>query len=339
MSIMAGLLVALLASLITTTVYVAIVWRLDRFEKEPVHMLALAFLWGALPAILVSIVFEILLEIPIDALVGTAIADVLVQSGAAPVVEEIAKGLALLAFLVFAYREFDDALDGIVYGAMIGFGFAFTENILYVTSSIAEDGIAAGAVLLFLRTVIFGLNHAFFTSLLGACIGAARLTPRLAHRVALLVAGFLLAVSFHAIHNLGTALVDSAGLIALLISVIFDWGGILCLLLVVVASWRKEQGWMKEELADEVRLGVLTIEEYTAIASPAGRQRLLGRVLRREGWASYRRMQRLYTLQTELALKKHQRRVMGEERALTAAIDRLREDIVRERLAVIAAPA
>ena len=283
--------------------------------------------------------FEILLEIPVDALVGTAVGDVLVQAGAAPIVEETAKGLALLAFLVFAYKEFDDALDGIVYGAMIGFGFAFTENILYVASSIAQDGIGAGAVLIFLRTVVFGLNHAFFTSLMGACIGAARLTPRLAHRLALLVAGFLLAASFHAIHNLGAALVDSAGVVALLISVVFDWGGILCLLLVVVASWRKEQGWMKEELADEVRLGVLTLEEYAAIASPAGRQRLLGKVLRREGWVSYRRMQRLYTLQTELAFKKHQRRIMGEEHGLTAAIDHLRDDIVQERMAVGAIPA
>jgi protease PrsW len=222
---------------------------------------------------------------------------------------------------------------------MIGFGFAFTENVLYVASSIAQDGLQTGLVVIFLRTVVFGLNHAFFTSLLGACIGAARLTPSFGRRLAFLVAGFLFAASFHAIHNLGAVLVDSVGVAALLISVVFDWGGILCLLLVVIASWRKEQGWMKEELADEVQLGVLTVEEYAAIASPAGRQRLLGRVLRREGWASYRRMQRLYTLQTELAFKKHQRRIMGEEQGLTAAINRLRDDIMKERLTIVVAPA
>jgi protease PrsW len=311
------------------------VWRLDRFEKEPAPMLILAFLWGALPAVVVSVILELLVDHPVNALVGTAIGSVLLQAGAAPIVEESAKGLVLLAFLVFAYKEIDDTLDGIIYGAMIGFGFAFTENILYVASSIAQDGLETGLVVLFLRTVVFGLNHAFFTSLLGACIGAARLTPSLGHRLILLIAGFLLAASFHAIHNLGAVLVDLSGGVALLISVVFDWGGILCVLLVVIASWRKEQGWMKEELADEVQLGVLTNEEYEAIASPAGRQRLLGRVLRRDGWATYQRMQHLYTLQTELAFKKHQHRVMGEEQGLTAAIDSLRHDIVQERLAAV----
>ena len=67
------LVVAALGALIPTISYVLFVWWLDRYEKEPFWLLALAFLWGAIPAALVSIVLEIIFDIPIAALGGEGV--------------------------------------------------------------------------------------------------------------------------------------------------------------------------------------------------------------------------------------------------------------------------
>jgi len=321
MNVLIGLLVAAIGSIITTGIYVVIVWRLDRFEKEPIGMLALAFAWGMLPAVIVSVIVETLL--PTSAAVG----DLLLEAGGAPVVEESAKALALLAFLVFSYRELDNVLDGIVYGAMIGFGFAFTENILYVVSGVAESGLAVGIAILLLRTVIFGLNHALFTGITGAAVGAARLKRETVVRFALVLGGLLLAVTFHAVHNVGTALAESTALASLGVSFLADWGGVLGILVVVVAALRREQEWMANELVEEVAIGTLTAEHYTALTSRGGRQRLLALTLRRDGWTAYRRLNRLYGLCAELAIKKHQLRLMGDEHGNLREIERLRATI------------
>jgi transcriptional regulator with XRE-family HTH domain len=103
------------------------------------------------------------------------------------------------------------------------------------------------------------------------------------------------------------------------------------LLVIVILVWRKEQHWMREELADEIGVGTLTPEEYGAVNTSSGRQRLLAKTLRRDGWTAYRRLNRLYTLFTELAFKKHQLRSMGSEPGTVREIERLRLAIQKER--------
>ncbi len=328
---MASLAVALFGSIITTAVYIWIVWRLDRHEKEPIRMLALAFIWGMLPAIAISVIVEVGMQAPLIELGGKRMGDMLVEAGVAPVVEESAKGLALLAFLVFSYRELDNVLDGIVYGALIGLGFAFTENVLYVLGSIEEQGWTAGLVVLFLRTIVFGVNHAFFTGFTGAAVGAARMTRGTSKRLLLMFTGWLVAVVFHSIHNLGASFAESTNLVSLGIAVLSNSFGVLGLLVIVILVWRKEQHWMREELADEIGVGTLTPEEYGAVNTSSGRQRLLAKTLRRDGWTAYRRLNRLYTLFTELAFKKHQLRSMGSEPGTVREIERLRLAIQKER--------
>jgi RsiW-degrading membrane proteinase PrsW (M82 family) len=329
------LAIALIGSLVATVIYVVIVWRLDRYEKEPVRLLGLAFLWGMIPAVIMSVFLEDVWSSIATALAGETISDFLGYIFAAPVVEESIKGLALLVFLVFAYREVDDILDGIIYGAMVGLGFAFTENVFYVASGLAQHGVAVGVAILFLRTVVFGMNHAFYSAVLGAGVGDARLTRGVRSRLTLLGGAWLAGVSFHALHNLGTTAVGSAGLGALALSVLADWGGILGMLLLVALMWRVEERWMAEELASEVGTGVLTPELYAAVTTQAGRQRLLARTLQREGWASFRQQQRQYGLLTELAFKKHQARVMQSERADAEDVERLRTMIRREQATML----
>ena len=65
----------------------------------------------------------------------------------APVAEEASKGLFLLLLLWWRRHELDGVLDGIVYAGMVGVGFAFTENILYLASAYdGSDGLGPGGV-------------------------------------------------------------------------------------------------------------------------------------------------------------------------------------------------
>jgi len=61
---MAIVCVAVLGALIPTLFYVLFVWWLDRYEKEPLQLLVLAFLWGAGPAALLSVGVEMALDGP-----------------------------------------------------------------------------------------------------------------------------------------------------------------------------------------------------------------------------------------------------------------------------------
>jgi RsiW-degrading membrane proteinase PrsW (M82 family) len=86
-------LVAVLGAVIPTLFYVSFVWWLDRYEKEPVWLLALAFLWGAAPAAILSLILELFLDASILALSGQGMLATLASvSVSAPLVEESAKG-------------------------------------------------------------------------------------------------------------------------------------------------------------------------------------------------------------------------------------------------------
>ncbi len=117
----------------------------------------------------------------------------------APVTEEAAKGLFILLLLIYRRNELDGVLDGLVYAGMVGIGFAFTENILYLTSAyMGDDGQAgglSGAVGLFVVRCIFGpFAHPFFTSFTGIGIGIAVNARSRAVRVFAPIVGYLVAV-------------------------------------------------------------------------------------------------------------------------------------------------
>src|SRR5690606_32033414 len=123
-----------------------------------VWLVVVAFLWGAIPAIVASLVGEILIGSPMIEAPGS-VAEAVVESAlVAPLVEEFAKGLALYAIYRFLRREFDGVLDGLTYGALIGFGFAMTENFFYFVGAFTEGGFVDLSLLIFLRSIVFGLN-------------------------------------------------------------------------------------------------------------------------------------------------------------------------------------
>src|SRR5688572_29468018 len=113
----------------------------DRWEPEPMRLLVFAVAWGAIAAVGIALGVDLLITVVVgydDSPARQAFTAV-VQ---APIVEEVAKGIGVFLIFVSARRAFDGPIDGIVYGGLVGAGFAFTENIQYFAVSFIEGGVA-----------------------------------------------------------------------------------------------------------------------------------------------------------------------------------------------------
>jgi RsiW-degrading membrane proteinase PrsW (M82 family) len=325
--------IAIIGGLLPTLVYVSCIWWLDRYEKEPAWLLILAFLWGAIPAALLSVFVELILDAGILAVAGDSLVGALASvSVAAPMVEESAKAIALAGLVLLFRHEFDDVLDGIIYGAMIGFGFALTENVFaYFLPILYEEGLGAGLINILMRTVVFGFNHAFWTGIVGAALGYARLSRNVPLRLLAPAGGWVAAVSLHGLHNAGATLAEQTICLSLGMSLLVDWGGIFLLLIIAYLTWQKEQHWIERGLIEEVRQGKLSQQEWQLLRSASTRQRTRLRAWARGGRTAYRSVGRYYQCATELAFKKQHLRSLGDERHNLAEIERLREALLTTR--------
>jgi protease PrsW len=285
----------LTAAFVPTLLYTLVLWWLDRYEKEPLHLLLVTFVWGAVPALVLAIIAELAVDDIAQSLIGPGAETTIV----APVVEEVLKALALIALFIFARREFNGVLDGIIYGALVGFGFAMSENILYFR---AYSDQLVGVWLL--RSVIFGFNHAFFTSIVGIALGLVRYEPRRwAGYVAVPIALWL-AIMLHALHNSSA----QTGFLSMVLAWIVNSGGILIVLATIVLSQRQELHWLSSELDEEVALNVITLGQLEQVLNPALRSRTEIHILLSGGWSSFRHLRRFNNLLTELAFVKYQLR-------------------------------
>ncbi len=173
---------SVLAALVPTALYTLLVWWADRHEREPLPLLLAVFFWGAVPATAVALALEGPSQTIPQVYEGITRGAILSSALGVPIIEEVVKALALLAVVTLASREFDGVLDGIVYGAVVGFGFAMTENIFYFIGAYGEQGWSWWAAVVGLRAVIFGFNHAVFTACTGIGFGLAVLSRRRAWR-------------------------------------------------------------------------------------------------------------------------------------------------------------
>lgn len=189
-----------LAALPVGPVLAAYLW-LDRYEPEPRVLLASGLAWGAFVATMAALVVQ-----GVGGLLVGFTADFSLAV-AAPVVEEASKGLFLVLLLWWRRAELDGILDGIVYAGMVGIGFAFTENILYLAAAYnGIDGMGPGGVeavtgTFVLRCLFSPFAHPLFTAFIGVGVGLAVSSRRPVVRVAAPIGGYLLAVLAHALWN------------------------------------------------------------------------------------------------------------------------------------------
>jgi len=331
--ILVSFLVAFVAGVGPVVVYALIVWWFDRYEKEPWPLLLGAFLWGAVPGTLLSLIAEFVLDVPMRFVLGEGLALQSVRTAlVAPVVEEAVKGAAVLAIFLWARTEFDSVLDGIVYGSLVGFGFAAVENVLATVGSAGEGGLGAMMVVIFVRSFLYGLSHALYTSLTGIGLALARISRQAWQKVAWSLLGVLLAMGGHALHNGSIMLgVASGSLIGPLLGLLAEWMGVLVLLTIMIGATLQERGWLVRELADEVNAGIITAQQYAVAVSYRKRfaervQALLsGRV------DCFLQLGRFHQAVTHLAFRKHQLAALGDEGRNRREVERWRAEVTAVR--------
>lgn len=196
---------------IPAALYILPLMGLDRYDPEPFWLLALAFAWGALVAVLVSLVVNTIFGAVVYAGTGSAgLADIASAVISAPLIEEGSKGLGIILLLIFFRRYFDDILDGIVYAGMIGLGFATVENVLYygngLNNAYTEYGVSSNALWSFLflftlRGILSPFAHVTFTSMTGIGSGISRESHNTFVKLIMPVVGYIAAVVLHGIWN------------------------------------------------------------------------------------------------------------------------------------------
>lgn len=153
---------ALLPPLAYAAVTVAIA-RGRRASLAPV-VTVFALVWGAGIAVLGSA--------PVNDLLQSSLGrGPVVPVVCAPVVEEAAKGMVLLALVLLWPDSVRSPRCGIVAGALVGFGFAAAENVGYLTLAAVQGGMAGLARNVVVRGFMEGGVHAVFAASTGAGIG------------------------------------------------------------------------------------------------------------------------------------------------------------------------
>jgi protease PrsW len=162
----------------------------DKYEKEPVNRLLLAFVWGCLstiPAILAQLYFKPW-ENP-DNFIRTGIYSFFVIA----LTEEFSK-FYFLRYYAYPDENFNEPFDGIVYAVMIGMGFATLENVLYVLNT--EGGSFALGIG---RAFTAVPAHAAFAVMMGSYVGLAKFIPE--KREAYMLSGLVMAIFFHGLYD------------------------------------------------------------------------------------------------------------------------------------------
>lgn len=193
-------------SVVPALLLAAYLWYADVTASEPLELLVATFLLGVLFASFAGV---------LNTEVGPYVAGIGSGFGAVPVVGTVLffflvvgpveEGVKLLAVRLHAYRSpsFDAVVDGAVYGAAAGLGFATIENALYITRSI--DGALAmvrfggeGTGITAVRALA-GPGHVIYSAFAGYYLGLARFNRE--HAGPLVVKGLVVATLVHATYN------------------------------------------------------------------------------------------------------------------------------------------
>jgi RsiW-degrading membrane proteinase PrsW (M82 family) len=290
-----------------------LVRSLDLFEREPRSMLLGALLWGGIVATYLSgAVNDQWSEI----LTKVAGADFSREWGAAligPGDEELFKFLGIVVLFLIARNEFDDVLDGFVYGAVIGLGFTLEEDMYYffahfVGQAGASDlgGLFDG---FFTRIIVGGpYSHVLLTGLTGMGLAYFVTRPEVPRQRRLLVAiGLYVAgVAAHFVWNsplLNDILGNDPDAVTWIVWAAMKGLPFLLLLGVVVrVAQRREMRWVRDAVAPEIEAGYITGAELDTLEDLRRRRAARQAEKARSGVAGERLLARLQKAQLALAV-------------------------------------
>ena len=176
------------------------VWYSDVKASEPLTLLVATFLLSILTATFAALINSVLRGAFPKSMLGNVVFFFIIVG---PVEESV----KLLAVRLYAYTDsrFDAVVDGAVYGALAGLGFATIENALYISQQVdaAELGfgfalIGAGEGITALRALA-GPGHVIYSAFAGYYLGLAKFNP--GQRGPIVIKGIIIAAVIHATYN------------------------------------------------------------------------------------------------------------------------------------------
>src|SRR5579884_3132648 len=311
-----SVLAALTVPLIPAIGIMLLVNFIDRYEREPWFLRLAAFLWGAIIAIPPSLLIEQNGDAIMQNVLGPDASNLVravFQGLNAGIPEETVKGLGLLLLFLVLRDQFDNVTDGIVYGALIGAGFAMVENFVYFATNSKN-------FLLFLivgRVVLGWLSHSTFTVCFGAALGYVRHTRVRWRQVVVPLVGYLCAVGLHSVFDFidfyASALVLASpnnpsvtlfSLVAIIGDYIPPFIAQMVILYFLIKSLTHEAAVIREFLAPEVSNGVVRVDEYALLQNSFQRTKKERQVLFRYGIKQWLLVKALYQTEIGLAFRK-----------------------------------
>jgi protease PrsW len=289
-----------------------VVYYLDLYQREPISLVVAAFVWGAVAATTLSAFANEGWGLVVSRAGGPAFAARWTAALTAPLVEETLKGIGVVLIYLIARNEIDDAMDGFVYGAVCGLGFAIVEDVFYFMSVFGgqPSGVLRG---FFVRVVAGGLySHVLYTGLVGMGIGylVSRRsgTPR-ARRVQVCLGLCALAVIGHFLWNSPLFdlypkepwTIEDAPAIVLATAV----KGLPLLGFVIVAvvlARGRERRWIAGTLSSEVSGGAITADDARVLEVPRARRAARREMRQRAGPRAASLLHRLQREQVNLAM-------------------------------------
>ncbi|MEM3431399.1 MAG: PrsW family intramembrane metalloprotease [Candidatus Micrarchaeia archaeon] len=202
--------ISFVASLVIPLILMLLTWYADIYEREPLRFVVGMFVYGIFAAMIAFFINNLIMYFVGKSpdFIPLALMTAVISIIASPIIEEILKvfGLALFS----RHHEFDDALDGLLYGFAIGIGFAMYENWFYFLASVdpIKTGIDTWISIIVYRSIFNTLAHGCFVAFAGVILGY--LKSREKYREFFhfgLIPGIFLAIILHLIFNI-TAYLD-----------------------------------------------------------------------------------------------------------------------------------
>ena len=262
-----------LSSLAMTVVVLAYLW-LDRWEPEPPRLLVLAFLWGASVSVIIASILQLVAEAAINPGETDSVSPITVVLGA-PLTEEAAKGLFLLLMMTGRRRnELNSLTDCLVYAGLVGAGFAWLEDILYIGGGeTLGDSLLTAAM----RLIMAPFAHSLFTTMFGIGVYLALQQRNAVAKVGFILLGYVGAVIMHGLWNGSSLLGLAAYLLVYVLWMVPIFGLAIWL---GVASRRREQRVVAQKLPGMVAAGLVTPDEATWLGSIRHRKAAIGQATR-----------------------------------------------------------
>lgn len=326
----AAMLGLLTASTVLGIVVPVLLW-VDRLEAEPARIMWFAFLWGALVSTAGTLILN---EFGMAFFAGLHLDPVFTSAVlVAPIAEEALKCLGVLMIFLFARREFNGIVDGLVYAGMVAVGFAFIENIIYLGGAFNEMGTPGLVGLFVLRCLMSPFAHPMFTACFGLALGL--IAYRRHWRFAFVpVLGYLAAVFLHFLWNFA-ALSSTDGF--LLVYVVVQVPLFIGFIVLLVFSRRQERAMLREHLTGYGLNGWFTPAEVAMLVSPRERRRARAWAQGVGGSRAEAAMEAFQDESSELAIARHHLE-RGDDDPVWQHRERALLHTVQARRAVFAPP-